>query len=31
VVMANYVFKRTAGDMLQSFRPPLASGRLTRR
>ena len=28
---SNYVSKRTAGEMLQSFRPLLASGRLTRR
>ena len=28
---SNYVSKWTAGDMLQSFRPLLASGRLTRR
>jgi hypothetical protein len=27
----NYVSKRTAGERAQSFRPLLASGRLTRR
>jgi hypothetical protein len=30
-VRSNYVSKRTAGERLQSFRPLLASGRLTRR